>query len=100
MREIYGLMSEYIKSKNYAQCRIHHFRMLGRWGTSEGIIQATEQSLRGGRGSRKASYRDGLLVCQEEELSATQQDTKDLWSVISEEAACPQDQEALLDRLI
>jgi hypothetical protein len=70
MLHIYGLMSEYIKTKNYAQCRIHHFRMLGRWGDAERIIQANEQRIRGGTPGRKTSYRDGLQVCLEEDLAS------------------------------
>lgn len=78
-------MSEYIKSKNYAQCRIHHFHMLQRHGTTEDIIESTRRnSRRGAPRSRKISDYAGLRVCIEEEELPKHQETQDLWSMIED----------------
>lgn len=46
MGSIYHLMSAAIKSKNYAQCRIHHSRMINRFKSAELVIQQMERRLR------------------------------------------------------
>jgi len=37
-QNIYSSMAVYIKSKNYAQCRAHHFKMMNRFGSVIDII--------------------------------------------------------------
>lgn len=44
--QIYHLMGAAIKSKNYAQCRIHHYRMINRYKSAERVIQQMERRLR------------------------------------------------------
>lgn len=38
MGHVYCMMSAAIKSKNYAQCRIHHYRMMSQYKTAERVI--------------------------------------------------------------
>jgi hypothetical protein len=38
--KIYWQMSSFIKSKNYAQCRLHHSKLLARHGSAENIIRS------------------------------------------------------------
>ena len=44
-------MAASIKSKNYAQCRIHHSKLLRRHGTVEHVIRACEKELKGADGN-------------------------------------------------
>jgi hypothetical protein len=55
-------MSQYIESKNYAQCRAHHFRMINRHISVEGIIEKLTRQFSGvGRSGKLGGY-NGLRV--------------------------------------
>ena len=69
MLKIYRIMSQFIKTKNYAECRIHHFRMIKRYKTNEGIIEGLQRKIRGVEGTmEKIKDYEGLRVSIEDEV--------------------------------